>query len=332
MLPEVCVPILHLKTLSPLQVFTDWLQRERPLQFTLRGILRVAQSFAMDTTPPTPTCSLLDCLQIVCLFSLPPSQARCWEHPATHTPFILLRAVPGRVQGYALSPSPAKSGWLCVRLRLYTLFRDSCALSVGTRMRHQIGREMGVQSTDGAHGLAGGHRVMCPTRLMGGPLVGVCKVVSRIRGSVLSDKPCLCVPRSFSLFLFASRLFSRAVFWVGPERNGFQVAPCTAGRPGGLYAVTVPWPRGSLLAWRAEQLWGMGDTGKMKLCFLPSSTCLFSDDFSLQQGSGTSLVDSQTLQMDSPLWVVVKISVSTGRQGCKLLPYHLADITPSHTT
>lgn len=136
-----------------------------------------------------------------------------------------------------------------MRLRLYTLYTDSCTLSVGTRMRHQISREIGVQSTDGAHGLPGGHRVMCPTRFMGGPLVGVCKVVSRIRGSFLSDVPCLCVPYFFSLFLFASRLFSRAMFWVGPERNGFQVAPCMAGRPGDLYAVTVPWPRGSLLAW-----------------------------------------------------------------------------------
>lgn len=52
-LPEVCVSIFRLKTLSPLQVFTDWLQRERPLQFALRGFLRVTQSFAIDTYPLT---------------------------------------------------------------------------------------------------------------------------------------------------------------------------------------------------------------------------------------------------------------------------------------
>lgn len=95
--------------------------------------------------PNPPPYSLSDCLQIVCLFSLPPSQARCWERPATHTLLILLRAVPWSVRSYVLSPSPAKSGWLCARLHLYTHFRDSCTLSVETRMRHQISREMGAQ-------------------------------------------------------------------------------------------------------------------------------------------------------------------------------------------
>lgn len=191
----------------------------------------------------------------------------------------------------------------------------------GTR---SAGRWVHKESPDGAHGLAGGHWAICPTRFMGGPLVGVCKVVSRIRGSFLSP------PLLFSLPIFLQILQLCCVLggaweqWVsGSTLRGWEArwplcrhCPLAEGLPLGM------------------ELSGFGEwvtQGKWNCASYPLR-CVYSQIFLLQRGSGTSLLDPQALRTGSPLWVVVEISVSTGRQGCRLLPSHLADITPSDTT